>query len=188
VSSRENVRSNMIDGAVVLLATQGVEGTSFKEVLGVANAPRGSVYHHFPGGKSELLHSALDRTSERALEAMEATRGQSALEVLERFLSLWRGLLDYSHLRAGCAVVSVAVSGPEDDILEHAGAIFRSWTEQLAELFVVGGVAEDAAHTMATVTIAATEGAVVVSRAEKSRAPFDEVASTLIDWFGGTRN
>jgi hypothetical protein len=55
VSPRENVRSKMVDGAVILLATQGVEGTSFKKVLDVANAPRGSVYHHFPGGKSELL-------------------------------------------------------------------------------------------------------------------------------------
>ena len=181
MSPRENVRSNMVDGAVILLATQGVEGTSFKEVLGVASAPRGSVYHHFPGGKSELLHAALDRASGRALEAMEATRGQSALEVLERFLALWRGLLDYSQLRAGCAVVSVTVSGREGDILEHVGAIFRSWTEQLAELFVVGGTAEDAAHTIATVTIAATEGAVVLSRAEQSRAPFDEVARTLSD-------
>ena len=54
MSPRENVRSNMVDGAVILLATQGVEGTSFKEVLAAADAPRGSVYHHFPGGKSEL--------------------------------------------------------------------------------------------------------------------------------------
>jgi TetR/AcrR family transcriptional repressor of lmrAB and yxaGH operons len=181
VSPRENVRSDMVDGAVILLASQGVEGTSFKAVLGVAIAPRGSVYHHFPGGKSELLHAALDRASERALEAMEATRGQSALEVLERFLALWRELLDYSQLRAGCAVVSITVAGPEGDVLEHVGGIFRTWTDQLAELFVVGGMAEDAAHSMATVTIAATEGAVVLSRAEQSRTPFDEVASTLTD-------
>jgi TetR/AcrR family transcriptional repressor of lmrAB and yxaGH operons len=175
----------MVDGAVILLATQGVEGTSFKEVLGVANAPRGSVYHHFPGGKSELLHAALDRASLRALEAMEGTRGQSALEVLERFLALWRGLLDFSKLRAGCAVVSVTVAGPEGDILEHVGAIFRTWTDQLAELFVIGGMAEDAAHSMATVTIAATEGAVVLSRAQQSGAPFNEVANTLTDLVRG---
>ena len=105
MSPRENVRSNMVDGAVILLATQGVEGTSFKEVLDVANAPRGSVYHHFPGGKSELLHAALDRASERALEAMEATRGKPASDVLDRFLALWQALLDYSQLRAGGAVV-----------------------------------------------------------------------------------
>ncbi len=185
MSPRENVRSNMVDGAVILLATQGVEGTSFKEVLDVANAPRGSVYHHFPGGKSELLHAALDRASGRALEVMEATRGQSALKVLEHFLALWQALLDYSQLGAGCAVVSVTVAGPEGDILDHVGAIFRTWTDQLAELFVVGGMAEDVAHRMATVTIAATEGAVILSRAEQSRTPFDEVASTLMDLIRG---
>ena len=185
MSPRENVRSNMVDGAVVLLATEGVEGTSFKEVLGVTSAPRGSVYHHFPGGKSELIHAALDRAGARALEAMEATRGQSASEVLERFLALWRALLDYSQLRAGGAVVSVTVAGPEAEIHKHVGDIFRAWTEQLAELFVAGGMAEGAAHTMATVTIAATEGAVILSRGEQSRGPFDEVASTLIDLIRG---
>ena len=181
MNPHENVRSNMIEGAVRLLATQGVEGTSFKEVLSVADAPRGSVYHHFPGGKSELLHAALDRASGRALEAMEATRGRSAPEVLERFLTLWQALLDYSKLGAGCAVVSVTVAGPDADILEHVGAIFRTWTDQLVGLFVAGGMSEDAAHRLATVTIAATEGAVVLSRAEQSRVPFDEVASTLRD-------
>ena len=185
MSPRDNVRSNMVDGAVILLATQGVEGTSFKEVLEVAKAPRGSVYHHFPGGKSELLHAALDEASERALEAMEATRGQTASEVLDRFLALWQALLDYSELRAGCAVVSVTVAGPEGDLLEHVGAIFRTWADQLAELFVVGGMSADTAHRMATVTIAATEGAVVLSRAEQSRGPFDEVASTLKDLVRG---
>jgi TetR/AcrR family transcriptional regulator, lmrAB and yxaGH operons repressor len=179
VNPRENVRSNMVEGAVRLLATEGVEGTSFKEVLAVAEAPRGSVYHHFPGGKSELLHAALDRVSERALGAMEATRGQSAPEVLERFLRLWRALLDYSRLGAGCAVVSVTVAGPDGEILDHVGTIFRDWTDKLAELFVAGGMSENTAHRMATVTIAATEGAVVLSRAQRSRDPFDDVASTL---------
>jgi TetR/AcrR family transcriptional repressor of lmrAB and yxaGH operons len=181
VNARENVRSNMVDGAVRLLATAGVEGTSFKEVLAVADAPRGSVYHHFPGGKAELLHAALDRVSQRALGAMEATRGQSALEVLERFLGLWRALLDYSQLSAGCAVVSVTVAGPDADILDHVGTIFENWTDQLAELFVAGGMSEDTAHRMATLTITATEGAVILSRAQRSRQPFDEVERTLLD-------
>jgi hypothetical protein len=42
-------------------------------------------------------------------------------------------------------------------------------------------LAESDAHTMATVTIAATEGAVVLSRADQSGGPFNEVASNLTD-------
>src|SRR5580692_1552638 len=97
------VRSRMVEGAVRLLATKGVEGTSFSEVLETTDSPRGSLYHHFPGGKPELLHAALDLASARGLAAIEATRGQPAAVVVERFLDLWRALLDYSQLSAGCA-------------------------------------------------------------------------------------
>jgi TetR/AcrR family transcriptional regulator, lmrAB and yxaGH operons repressor len=181
VNPRESVRSNMVEGTVRLLATQGVEGTSFKEVLAEAGAPRGSVYHHFPGGKSELLHAALDRASERSLAAMEAFRGQSAPEVLERFLELWRALLDSSHLGAGCAVASVTIAGPAGDLLDHVGEIFRNWTSRLAELYIAGGMPESAAQRMSVITIAATEGAIVLSRAQRTRDPFDDVAGTLLD-------
>jgi len=44
-----DVRTKMVRGAAGLLATKGVEGTSFAEVLAVTGAPRGSIYHHFPG-------------------------------------------------------------------------------------------------------------------------------------------
>lgn len=171
----------MVAGAARLLAREGVEGTSFKEVLAVSDAPRGSVYHHFPGGKSELLHAALDLVSERGLAAMEVTRGQPPAAVLERFIDLWRQLLDRSHLEAGCAVVAVTVAASDAALLDHAGAIFRTWADQLADLFGAGGMAEAEARRWAALAIAATEGAVVVSRAQQSRQPFDDVASSLLD-------
>src|SRR5271155_1340393 len=145
-SPRGAVRTRMVAGAVRLLATKGVEGTSFAEVLEATDSPRGSVYHHFPGGKPELLHAALDLASERGLEAMEATRGQPSAIVIERFLSLWRGLLEYSQLTAGCAVVAVTVAGNDDGLLTHAGTIFRTWTELLTDLCGAGGMDIDSAR------------------------------------------
>src|SRR5580700_3738557 len=94
---RGAVRARMVEGAVRLLATKGVEGTSFAEVLEATDSPRGSVYHHFPGGKPELVHAALDLASERALAVMETVRGEPPLAVTERFLGLWSELLDRSH-------------------------------------------------------------------------------------------
>ena len=175
-----DVRTNMVKSAVALLATKGVEGTSFAEVLASSGAPRGSIYHHFPGGKSELLHAALDLVSTRGLDGMEATRGRPPVEVVETFLALWRHLLDATHLRAGCGVLAVTVADGEVELIEHAGAIFREWTSQLAELFVAGGISQLVGRTLATTVIAATEGAVVLCRAEQRREPFDLVAEVLV--------
>jgi TetR/AcrR family transcriptional repressor of lmrAB and yxaGH operons len=175
-----DVRTKMVKGAAGLLATQGVEGTSFAEVLAATNAPRGSIYHHFPGGKSELVHAALDLVSSRALAVMESRRGSPAEAIVEQFLNLWRQLLDRSELTAGCAVVAVTVAGSDDDLLDHAGAIFRDWTVHLAGLLVAGGVAETSAQQLAVMIIAATEGAVALCRAERSREPFDLVDKALM--------
>ncbi len=175
-----DVRKNMVESALRLLATEGVEGTSFSAVLAKANAPRGSVYHHFPGGKSELLHAALEHVSQSGLATMERVRGEPVEVVLDRFLDLWKQLLDYSHNRAGCAVVAVTVAaGSSDDLLEHAGEIFRAWTSQLTSLFVAGGMRRDAAKRFSLFVVAASEGAVLLARAEQDKAPFDAVAKTL---------
>ena len=143
------------------------------------------MYHHFPGGKSELLHAALDRASERALGADGGDPWPECSEVLDRFLALWRALLDYSSLARGAPWSPSPSLVPKATSSTTSATIFRTWTDLLAELFVAGGMPEDAAHRMATVTIAATEGAVVLSRAQQSRDPFDEVAGTLMDLVGG---
>jgi len=111
---------------------------------------------------------------------MESRRGSSAAEIVKQFLDLWRQLLDESELSAGCAVVAVTVAGSDDDLLEHAGAIFREWTAHLAGLLVAGGLAETSAQPLAVMIIAATEGVVALCRAERSREPFDVVEKALI--------
>jgi AcrR family transcriptional regulator len=170
----------MVEGAVRLLATRGIEGTSFAEVLDATDSPRGSVYHHFPGGKPELLHAALDLSSQRGLAAMEATRGESAAVVIERFLALWRGLLDYSRLTAGCAVVAVTVAANDEELLDHAGTVFRTWTELLTDLCAAGGMDIESARLLAVTVIAATEGVVALCRAERSMEPFEQVQTVLL--------
>jgi TetR/AcrR family transcriptional regulator, lmrAB and yxaGH operons repressor len=170
----------MAGGAVRLLATKGVEGTSFAEVLEATGSPRGSVYHHFPGGKPELLHAALDLASERGLAALEASRGQPSAVVIERFLALWRFLLEQSKLTAGCAVVAVTVAANDEELLDHAGTIFRTWTELLTELCAIGGMDVNSARLLAVTVIAASEGAVALCRAERSMDPFDDVETLLL--------
>src|SRR5947207_821277 len=58
--------------------------------------------------------------------------------------------------------------------------IFRAWRGRLADLFVAGGVERSAAVRLATTLVAASEGAVVVSRAERSLEAFELVAEELL--------
>ncbi len=175
-----DARQKMIESAVTLLALHGLEGTAFSDVIERSGAPRGSIYHHFPEGKDQLVMAAIELAGERAIGVLDALHGSTPRAVTEAFLELWRAVLVRSDLRAGCAVLAVTVATDSADLLDQAASIFRAWRGRIAELFVEGGMAGDAAARLATTLVAATEGAVVVSRAERSLEPFDLVAAELL--------
>ncbi len=174
------VRTRMIEGAVVLLAQQGLQATSFSEVLELTGAPRGSVYHHFPGGKDELVGEAVDAAGNRALDLLDQVDGASPEVVTEFFVDLWRTLLVRSGFGAGCAVVAVTVATDSRELIDRAAAVFRAWRGRLAALLEEGGLTGVDAERFAALLIASSEGAVVMCRAERSIEPFELVAEDVL--------
>jgi TetR/AcrR family transcriptional repressor of lmrAB and yxaGH operons len=176
-----DTRQRMIDGAVRLLATAGLQGTSFSEVLELTGAPRGSIYHHFPDGKEQLVAAAVDSAGAHAISVLERFAGWSAREVAAGFLDMWRQLLVLSRFRAGCSVLAVTTATDSPELLAHSAEVFRGWRRELSILLTAGGLAEADAPGYAALLIASAEGAVVLSRAERSLEPFELVAGELVE-------
>jgi TetR/AcrR family transcriptional repressor of lmrAB and yxaGH operons len=174
-----DTRTRMIEGAARLLAERGLQETSFSEVLELTGAPRGSIYHHFPDGKGQLVGSAVAFAGARAMSLMEAKAGASALEITGHFLYIWRETLTRSNYSIGCSVLAVTIATDSPELLDSAASVFGAWREQLAGLLEQGGLAAAAATRFATLLIASTEGAVVMSRADRSTVAFDVVAAEL---------
>jgi TetR/AcrR family transcriptional repressor of lmrAB and yxaGH operons len=142
---------------------------------------RGSIYHHFPDGKEQLVAAAVDLAGARAGELIDTVTGQSAEEVTAFFVGMWRELLVRSGLRAGCAVLAVTVATESPELLEHTAEVFRGWRAKLAGLLADGGLAAPDAARFSATLIAACEGAVVLARAEQDLEPFDLVAEQLLE-------
>ena len=172
-----NVKQAMIERTAVLLAKKGLQGASFSEILEASGAPRGSLYHHFPGGKDELVLAALEHAGNQALGVLDRLSGKPAREVAEGFLSLWRSVLARSEFSAGCAVVAVTVAAESEDLRVRAATILRAWRDKLVALLVESGLPKKRARGIAASLVAACEGAVILARAERSFEPFDLVAA-----------
>jgi TetR/AcrR family transcriptional regulator, lmrAB and yxaGH operons repressor len=175
------VRERMVASAVDLLARRGLQATSFSEVLEHSGAPRGSVYHHFPGGKDQMIGSALDAAGTRAIELLDRKAGAPAEDVATWFLHIWREVLIRGKFEAGCAVLAVAVAAGSPELLDQTALVFRTWRRRLAELLEQGGLRPADAQRFAAMLVASSEGAVVLARAEQSLEPFDLVAEQLVE-------
>ena len=57
---RRDGRERLLDGARRLLAEKGYAGMELRDVAERGEAPRGSIYHHFPGGKRQLAIEAAE--------------------------------------------------------------------------------------------------------------------------------
>ncbi|GAA1964507.1 TetR/AcrR family transcriptional regulator [Microbacterium deminutum] len=173
-------REQMIEGAMDLLATSGLQGTSLSEVIEATGAPRGSIYHHFPGGKDELIVAAVDLTGQRYTEWMDRFLGSSPEMIVGGFIQIWRYTLLRSEMKAGCPVLAVTVSTNVEAIVDHARDVFRSSRRQLSMMLADAGIRADAAAAFATIAVASAEGAVVLARAERDIEPFETVAANLV--------
>ncbi|UUZ49571.1 TetR/AcrR family transcriptional regulator [Massilia sp. B-10] len=60
-----DAKTRLIAAMVDAMQRQGYHGSGLTELLAAAKAPKGVLYHHFPGGKTELAVAAVDATVER---------------------------------------------------------------------------------------------------------------------------
>jgi AcrR family transcriptional regulator len=172
-------RERMVRAAVDLFRERGYAATSFSDVLERSGAPRGSIYHHFPGGKDQLASEAVQWYADRVARALD--RAGPATEVVELFLSSSREALVASDFSAGCAVAAVTLDlGPGEYRLHPSVAnAFGRWRTVLSEAFTREGATPAQARRLAAFTVAAVEGALILARAERSARPLDDVATEL---------
>jgi TetR/AcrR family transcriptional regulator, lmrAB and yxaGH operons repressor len=174
-------RDRMVASAASLIGSRGVKATSFTEVLRDSRAPRGSIYHHFPKGKRQLVEDALQRTSEQIVAYQRACTADTATGILQHFVDLFRQSLVSSQCRAGCPVAGVLLDTYADQghFRETARASFRSWITVLTEQFAAVGVPRTEARSLSLTTLASVEGGLILCRAEGTVAPLDVIARQL---------
>jgi AcrR family transcriptional regulator len=189
-----STRDRMIVGAADLLRRKGITATSVREVVRYSDTPRGSVAHHFPGGKRQLLEAAVAYAGQEvSVPLAQLLESHGPVDGMELFVGMWRKTLEETAFQAGCAVLAVSVeqytsdqrgdSEAEEDIqqqlLQQAHEIFKEWTSILEGSLRKVGVEEYRSHSLALLCIASIEGSVALCRAARSTAPLDQIWQEL---------
>lgn len=179
---QSDARQRVVAAAADMLARHGLNATSIREMAKHAGAPLGSTYHHFPGGKQQVVVEAVTLAGAQVSAALQRHL-QPGGAGLAGFMAMWREILVRSDFRRGCPVMAVAIEEPLDaggeDALQAAARVFADWEARLASFLGEHGHAPATAAALATLVIASLEGAIVLSRAQRSIAPFDRVSAQI---------
>jgi len=178
----ESTKDRIVGASAELFRRQGYAGTGVKQIVAEANAPFGSLYHFFPGGKEELGAETI-RWSGRALPPADR-----------------RVLRPEGHRRLGRALLRRGGrDGPRDRLRrrlpdrhrrgrgrQHERAAASGHRRRVRELdrahaagyMAQAGIPEERARELAISTLAILEGAFLLSRAGRDTAPMAIAGAT----------
>jgi AcrR family transcriptional regulator len=180
----------MVVSAALLIRERGAHATAISDVLDHSGAPRGSAYHYFPGGRTQLLCEAVDYAGDHVTAIIN--RAQRSVDLLEMLIEKYRQQLLGSDFRAGCPIAAVSVeAGFETDraadrermapVIERAAAVFDRWSDLIAQRFIADGIVRDRAKELAVLATSAIEGAILLARVRRDLAPLELVYRQLRD-------
>jgi TetR/AcrR family transcriptional repressor of lmrAB and yxaGH operons len=177
----ERTRKKLVDATAALLRRQGYHATGLSEIVAESGAPRGSLYFHFPGGKDELARAALlASTAGWRARIDEATRDAPDLgAAIDATVTLLADELEASGWDNGCPVAAVALESTSELVRKTVEEHFESWLDAVGDRLVALGVAKAPARQLATVVLSAFEGALLLARVLRSRAPLVAVGQAL---------
>ena len=164
-----DTRARLLEASAQLFRRQGYAGTGLKQITAAGEAPWGSLYHFFPGGKEQLGVEAITYSGQRYLKLFDlvfARSGNDPGQSIHDFFHLSVDALEESGFADGCPIATVALEVASTSTpLRHAcDAVFASWQQATAAFLTQSGAAPDRAADLATYVLAAFEGAIILSR------------------------
>ncbi|WP_279107375.1 TetR/AcrR family transcriptional regulator, partial [Gordonia paraffinivorans] len=128
-SGERGPRERMIVHAADLIGRDGVAATSIGDVIAASSAPRGSIYHHFPGGKTQLMTEAVRYAGDFISERLSRRATLTPAETVREIGGVWRKMLVNTDYQFGCPVMAGGLARREEpEVADAAAEILRRWT------------------------------------------------------------
>jgi TetR/AcrR family transcriptional repressor of lmrAB and yxaGH operons len=181
---KPDARTRLITAMTAALQKRGLHGSGLTELLAAAEAPKGVLYHHFPGGKTELAVAAVHATVERLCAMLDERMGDGSdpAAALMAWINGAQKRMAASGYENGCPLATIALETTAADVEIRAalGAGFARIRVRIAEGLRGAGYQPSAADALAALILAAYEGGLLQARAAGTAEPMHLVGEALL--------
>jgi TetR/AcrR family transcriptional repressor of lmrAB and yxaGH operons len=176
-------RQPIINAAVTLFRRQGYARTGLNDIVDVSGAPKGSLYHYFPLGKSSIAVAAVEEAGRRVTTTVQALAKEcnSTGELLRAHARLLAGWMRSSGFRNGCPITTVLLElAPRERAVAEAGRkAYAARVAILSDKLMADGHSRVRADALAVLCTSAMQGALIQARVERSGRPIEVTAGEL---------
>ncbi|MGN7409024.1 MULTISPECIES: TetR/AcrR family transcriptional regulator [unclassified Sporosarcina] len=178
-----DTKTRMIETATKLFQQRGYKAVGLNELLQACGITKGALYHHFPGGKEELLIACLQSLNETLTMDIESlfNRATSTEAAVRAVIGEMIKDLDRDGTIAGYTFSSIV---SEMSLLsEPARDACRALYEKIQSIFyaklVEDGFTSDRASSISLFLTASIEGGLLLCRAQNSSIPLQTISNVL---------
>ena len=177
----DSPKTKLVLAALDLLRRGGLSGAGINQVIDASRAPKGSVYHYFPGGKQQLVIEAL-RAAERTVEENFSNLFHGTARVAEKVRTLFTKTaagLEANDFAKGCPVAAVTLDLDRESqaLGDVCREVFDHWVDAIAQ--GLDDVPRPERRAVAQLILATLEGGLVLARARGAKAPLLESGNSL---------
>jgi len=142
------------------------------------------LYHHFPGGKTELAVAAINDVVDRMLRGLDVLLASTPdpIEATRRWMAGATARLQDSGFESGCPLATVALESTADDPALRAALnqAFARMRDRIALALEQAGEPADRARGVAALIVAAYEGGLLQARVAQSIEPISQATQALL--------
>ena len=181
--AQTQTRDRILDATAELFRRQGYTGTGMKQIVAAANAPFGSLYHHFPGGKEQLGEQVIRSSGEMYFRIVAGIM-EAAPDVVTGMRDAFAGaaaLLEATDYADACPIATIAleVASTNEPLRQATADVFESWIEGGTAWFTTAGIKPKAARSLTIQFICALEGAFILCRASRTTEALEVAGATM---------
>lgn len=178
-----NTKSSIIKIATALFQSKGYLGVGLNEILKACDISKGSLYHHFPNGKEELLVVCIDLMTEEIATQMEdiCNHSPSTQTATQTMIEKMVTQFDREGIITGYTFSSIvsemgSLSEPVRNACDHS---FKKIHEIHSNKLMADGFSKETANSIALMITASIEGGIILSLTQKSSEPLKQISQIL---------
>ncbi len=172
-------RDELISELGEIFRENGFAGTSLSEITARTGLGKGSLYHFFPNGKSEMAEAVLHNIDAWFQENVFIPLRESddALDGIDDMFAAVNAYFDSGNRI--CLVGAFALDNTRDQFLQEVSTYFSDWISALANALKRSGFAAAVAKSMAEEIVLGIQGALVLARSQEDPKIFTRTLKRL---------